>query len=458
MRALAGAPPRRPPLEAVEAAALPRPIPFTAPWDELTGALPADGPSEPTLTMACLGHQGSWGNAVLQYVFLRCFSRAQGFHWQTPRWIGSAILDQADPPLSFRPPVVVGDGFSAHCAVFDRQAPFDRDLLRAQHLAATRGRRYLLLRQPALASSDDLDWPFRHADLEGFFFARGGALAPHRELVQSLFRPAPAIAERAQAAVATLRAAAGTLVGIHVRRSDFLTSGLVQSFELVTPTATYREWLDGIWPSLDRPRLLVCSDSPGEVLPAFARYQPITAAELGFTIDGLVAPEEHAWSRGDHGVARAPGFYPDWYLLSQCDMVAISNSSFSFSACLANARARRFMRPTFPTGALERFDPWQSEPLLFLPPTRSLPGLAAQRLRLTIRGLRGEAARYWWRSGGAILGAYLDALRWRALTCLRVRGTSRLARELLSPGFYWRAERRYLGAAGPPRRGEPGSG
>jgi hypothetical protein len=437
-----------PPIVPLEPAPWRRPIDFPAPWDELTAALPGEVPAEPTLTMACLGRQGAWGNTLLQYAFLRCFAATHGFHCQVPRWIGSSLLAAHDPELGFRAPVIVADGFSAHCAAFDRQAPFDRDLLRARHVAATGGRRYLLLERPSLAGGG-IRWPFRHADLEGFFFAHGRELAPHRELIRSLFRPAPAIAERAGAAVARLRAGARTLVGIHVRRSDFLTLGLQQGFELLTPIAVYREWLEALWPTLDQPRLVICTDSPGEVLPAFSRYQPATAESLGLDLSDLLAGDDHAWSRGDFGVARAPGFFGDWLLLTQCDVLATSNSTFSYSACLANERARRCVRPTFPDGRLVPFDPWDSEPLLLLSAPGSLPGLAELRLRLTARGLRGQPARYAWRSLLRILGDYPRILRWRAATCLRVHGPLRLLRELLSPGFYWRTERRYMG----PKRG-----
>jgi hypothetical protein len=249
--------------------------------------------------------------------------------------------------------------------------------------------------------------------------------------------------------VAALRAGGRTLVGIHVRRSDFLTSGLQQGFELVTPIVTYLEWLEALWPTLERPRLVVCTDSPQEVLPAFSRYQPATAESLGLDVTDLLGGDDPAWSRGDKGVARAPGFFADWYLLTQCDALALSNSTFSYSACLVNERARRFARPAFPDGSLADFDPWHSEPLLFLSAPRSLPALALLRLRLTSRGLRGLPARYWWRSALRILGDYPRMLWWRAYTCLRVHGLRKLLRELVSPGLYWRTERRYMG----PKRG-----
>lgn len=439
----------QPLLQAVHSAPLRTPVDFATEWDELTAALGREAPAEPTLTMACLGRQGSWGNAVLQYVFLRCFSQAHGFRWQTPRWIGNDILGPTGPPIDFRAPAVLGDGFSTHCAVYDRQLPFDRDVLRATHLTAS-GRRYFLLRDPALAGGRDEPWPFTHADLEGFFFVPGRELLPHRELVRSLFRPLPAIEQRLGAAVAALRRGAETLVGIHVRRSDFLTLGLRQGFELLTPTATYLAWLDALWPTLREPRLVVCTDSPADVLPAFARFSPLTARDVGCDLSDLVAGEGHAWSRADHGVARAAGFFPDWHVLTQCDVLAVSNSSFSYSAALLNERAQRFVRPTFPNGELQPFDPWNAEPLLFLPQARSLPGLAVQRLRLTRRGLRGEPRRYWRRSVRRIAGDLLWVLAWRAFTCYRLKGALRLTGELLSPGFYWQLERKYMAPTSAP--------
>ncbi len=437
----------RPLLQAVHPARLAAAVDYAMDWDDLTVPLARECPPEPTLTMACLGRQGSWGNAVLQYVFLRCFSRAHGFRWQTPRWIGNDILGPTGPAIDFRAPAVVGDGVSTHCAVYDRQLPFDRDLLRATHLAATSGRRYFLLREPALAGPPAEPWPFTHADLEGFFFVAGHELAPHRELVRSLFRPLPAIEQRVGAAVEALRRGAETLVGIHVRRSDFLTLGLRQGFELLTPTATLLAWLDGLWPTLRQPRLVVCTDSPAEVLPAFARFAPLTARDVGCDLSDLVGHDGHAWSRADHGVARAAGFFPDWSVLTRCDVLAVSNSSFSYSAALMNERAQRFVRPTFPHGDLQPFDPWDAEPLLFLPKARSLPGLAMQRLRLTRRGLRGEPRRYWRRSVRRIAGDLLWVLAWRAFTCYRLKGAGRLTKELLSPGFYWQLERKYMASA-----------
>lgn len=91
--------------------------------------------------------------------------------------------------------------------------------------------------------------------------------------------------------------------------------------------------------------LFIASDEPETVLDDFREYYPITSKDLG-----LKLPQAE--------------FYPDFYLLSQCDAVAISNSSFSFLACMLNQQGKFFFRPHLATQKLIAFDPWQSETIL----------------------------------------------------------------------------------------------
>jgi hypothetical protein len=100
-----------------------------------------------------------------------------------------------------------------------------------------------------------------------------------------------------------------------------------------------------LWDTLDAPALYIATDEPAKVLPDFAAYHPITAADLKLPAFGA-------------------DYYPDFYILGQADHVAISNSSFSFSACMMNERSRTFLRPDLFAGKLMPFDPWNDEPLL----------------------------------------------------------------------------------------------
>jgi hypothetical protein len=57
-------------------------------------------------------------------------------------------------------------------------------------------------------------------------------------------------------------------------------------------------------------------------------------------------------------------WYPDFYLLSACDICAVSNSSFSVAACMLNEKARLFLRPSLKAEKLIAFDPWDTEVIL----------------------------------------------------------------------------------------------
>ena len=113
-------------------------------------------------------------------------------------------------------------------------------------------------------------------------------------------------------------------------------------YYFVAPPEWYKEWLRGFWETLEEPVLFIASDEPEKAVGDFLEYDPVTAKDLG-----AILPEAD--------------FFPDFYLLSQCDAVAISNSSFSFAACMLNQRARFFFRPLLGEKKLIPFDPWNSE-------------------------------------------------------------------------------------------------
>jgi hypothetical protein len=59
-------------------------------------------------------------------------------------------------------------------------------------------------------------------------------------------------------------------------------------------------------------------------------------------------------------------FYADFFILSNCDIVCVSNSTFSFAACMLNANGRAFIRSHWDLSTkFTRFDPWSSQPVLW---------------------------------------------------------------------------------------------
>jgi hypothetical protein len=161
--------------------------------------------------------------------------------------------------------------------------------------------------------------------------------------------------------MAKLRQRGKTIVAIHSRRGDFARLPLSPFAFTVTPQR-WREWLSSVWGQLDEPVLYIASDEPQLMNAALAEFKPMTAGDLGVALPSHIA---------------AHGFFIDHYVLSHADVVGISCSSFSFSACMLNRNARLFVRAT---GRYENYwetmDPWNAMPF---------PIFSKGRLRRTFR-------------------------------------------------------------------------
>ena len=270
---------------------------------------PPPPPAEPKkgisrVSMSTLGMNGRFGNQLLQYGFLRAYAAEHGLCAEAPDWIGRDLYD-LDDPLPAAPLTLVREDQFDFVASLNRRIP----------------------------------QVFRDADLWGYCCYPTGGLSRHRELFRALFRPGRRMATMLADAHAAVRARGDTLVAIHLRRGDF---GYGRFW--IAPAAWYADWLEAIWTRLRRPVLFVATDDPAAAA-SLARFAPVLASDLGPEIPGAE-------------------FFRDFHLLTQADVVAISNSSFSFAAALLNSRATAFMRPDRERGALVPFDPWDAPVLL----------------------------------------------------------------------------------------------
>ena len=255
--------------------------------------------------MSTLGFNGRFANQVFQYAFLKLQARKHQLRAETPPWIGQFLFGHDDPPVSRSLPMVVEK----------------RDKL--NHA------------RPQITNQT-----FRNVDIWGYFQYHTSFYSPHKDFFRSLFQPSPAVEEKLLPAMQRLRGLGRTVIGIHLRRGDY---GYGHFF--IAPTQWYLEWLEELWPRQDDPVLFLASDEPEKVRGDFSRFNPVTARDLGCEL-----PEAE--------------FYPDFYLLSKCDLLAISNSSFSFAASMLNRECRLFMRPHLPSEKLLPYDPWSADPLL----------------------------------------------------------------------------------------------
>lgn len=264
-------------------------------------AMEADGGHRPPrVTSSSLATRGRFAHTVLEYILVRLYAEKHGFVLETPDWVGGAFFALNDPPQSGPlPPLlfsrrILNDLVSGTA---ERAPIADRDILSPLFL-------------------------FEHKQA-------------YRQRVQSWLTPRRVWAPHLAPAMERLRAAGNTVVALHIRRGDFVTSNYP-----ITETAWYVDWLRAWWPRFDRPVLYVASDDVAAVRHAFAEFHPLTRADV---------VEE--WAGLD--------FLQDFHVLMNADVVGTSAASgFSVLAARLNTRARLFVEPDVAARRIRPFEPW----------------------------------------------------------------------------------------------------
>ena len=266
------------------------------------------------VTMFTIGKNGRFANQIFQYAFLRIYAKNHDLRIATSEWIGQVIFGHNDE----------SEIYTSH------QLSIVSDLDNGNEALA-------------LSMLPEAETPYTNVDFVGYFQYHTKYYYHHKDFFQSLFQPIPSIACQVELALERLRSFGKTIISIHLRRGDY-GSGIF----FRAPTQWYRDWLEGFWDTLEDPVLFIASDDIDDVIADFADYMPITSKDLDIDVETMQLLD----------------FYLDFYLLSHCDVVAISNSSFSFAACMLNKISKFFFRPHLPSQKLIPFDPWNSDILL----------------------------------------------------------------------------------------------
>ncbi|MDY7002605.1 MAG: FkbM family methyltransferase [Cyanobacteriota bacterium] len=257
---------------------------------------------KPLVTMSLLS-KARFGNQIFLYTLFKIHQKEHNVRVETAPWVGQYLFGHKDPPISQTLPEFTDSGIA---------------ILNAKE-------------------------PYKNVEFSGpVYQLHTTYYAPYKDFIRTLFQPVPQVEVRMRDAVNKLRERGKTIVGIHLRRGDY--QKLKRSYTFVAPTACYKKWLEGLWETLDEPVLFIASDDLAGVVDDFADYNPITIKDLGVQL-----PEAD--------------FYPEFYVLTQCDILAISNSTFSFTAAMLNENCKFFFRPHLQAKKLIPFDPWNSEPL-----------------------------------------------------------------------------------------------
>lgn len=266
---------------------------------------------KPVITMSAF-EIARFGNQIFDYAFLKLYAKKHNLRLELPVWQGQYLFGHNDPPISRLLPDVVG-----------AEQTFE------------------VAEQVILNATE----PLKNVNFRGYFQLHTQYYAKDKNFFCSLFKPIADVSAKMEKVMNQLRSAGKTIVGIHLRRGDYNWAGNQNPYLRIAPNEWYLDWLKGFWETLDHPVLFIASDEIEEVVKDFSDYQPVTTQDLGVEI------------------SEAP-FYPDFYILSQCDVLAISNSTFSFAASMLNERCKFFFRPHLYAEKLIPYDPWNSEPLL----------------------------------------------------------------------------------------------
>jgi hypothetical protein len=358
---------------------------------------------EPILAMTSLGQLGRFGNQIFQYAFLRVCAVNSGARVQCPPWVGQQLFGLTDPPIETRlPPAIERSDEFANM--------FDRIPELIPYIEKLAGQKSIRV------GADALDQGLAEVDLCGHFQVHTRRLRPYQDLFQKWFTPAPAWQAPLAQAWQHIRERGRTVIGIHQRRGDWISLPHF-GFTLVVPGAWWREWLTGIWKDLDHPILFLCSDDIEVVRPEFSAFPHVTWRDLPEPVRKSIAGHE---------------FFFDFYGLTQCDWLGISNSTFSFAAAMLNQTASHFVRPQWDlTRRLVPFDPWDSPVLLYADhghgPELFRPLPEVVRWATATEGA-GGAVRAWWRYGIA----QADMKKTRMFLGYQTRGIRGAAKGLLT--------------------------
>ena len=155
-----------------------------------------------------------------------------------------------------------------------------------------------------------------------------------------IFTPKPEIAQPLNDWLAAHVAPDEKLVGIHVRRGDYVVWGDKVGMFRPIPAQWFDNSLRQIWLHEAKPRLLIASDDPN-MAENFADFSP------------LVVPPEL--------VPPHLEYFADFYGLTRCDILFLANSSFSRMAALLAPDSSEFLIVNFDRAGFEPYLPWQDE-------------------------------------------------------------------------------------------------
>lgn len=279
------------------------------------------------VTMRRLGSLGRAGNQMFQYAYLTIYSQRYDCELQLPPWVGNKLFGLSNPPITVELPAWREDKQYAQGSAYDGQPMPPQGTELVNH------------------------------DFQGFAQYHTALYAQYKDQVRGMFSPTEETEARLLVPLTKLLASGDTTVGVHIRRGDY---GLTH-FPII-PISWYVEWLGSNWSRLGDPSLFIASEDP-ELVQAFSEYNPQTVSTLGVQFTGEMEGYNYLpYERKQGGLA--VDWYPDFYLLSHCDVVVAPSSTFSFMAAMLNPNLKEYWRASLKAEGFVQENPWNAYPLL----------------------------------------------------------------------------------------------
>lgn len=322
-------------------------------------------------SMPTFGRHGRWGNMVFQYIFIRVLALQNNRDIELNRngdYLNSRMNLYDDmtgiAALKTKPETIFLDGYHIFPNPLNNIPPF---MWRALYVTQVRGQKCFIVKDVDEAINQALPISKNeNIEVEGLFMVNPLLYKQHKEyILNKLLNPIPEFKEFVEDCVNRL-GKDKTIIGIHIRRGDFVYNPLDQMFQIPVPAKYINEWLTANISSFKNAVIYVCSDDANA-------YKEIEKA--GFTVitTKKLKPGDEAMFDYEQ---------LEWEILRRCNVLLTSNSSFSFSSAFLSTKTPLCYKFSFTEKRFVQFDPWWSEPLQFSTFSPGLSGYLSSRFSL----------------------------------------------------------------------------
>ena len=277
------------------------------------------------IQMKQFGKWGRAGNQFFQYAFLKSYAKQFGSELQLPSWVGDQLFRTTPCPITVDLPI---------------------------YNEVTVGKQ----NQSIPPKGDEL---VGH-DFRGYAQHHTSTLQPHESYIRSLFEPTPTVSRRLQPIINNLKSPNELVVGVHLRRGDY-----GRNIFPIIPTNWYLKFLEQeLLVRYPNVTLFIATEDQS-LVQDFENHFPQTVDSLGLSLNSNPLDDyNYLKYETEQQDPHLMDWYPDFYLLSQCDIILGPSSTFSFFAAMLAKPDVEYYHASLATETFERTDPWNRYPLL----------------------------------------------------------------------------------------------